>query len=88
MRIKWDRAALFHDEDVWEGVKDLAGRISYRANQATSAEVGITYNDVGSGESRRILIGPRGAAAIPVEFGTSKVPAKRYFKRTIDGMRE
>lgn len=83
-----DQDKIFGNEELWQSARTLAGQIARDANDATSARVGITVEDKGSGRSRRILIGPRGAAAIPVEFGHRGVPGKRFFKRTIDRLRK
>lgn len=74
--------APLQDEQAWEAVAQVAASISRQANQ-TSAKIGITFNRVDDA----IRIGPRGAAAIPVEFGSRYTPAKRYVKRALDAHR-
>lgn len=74
--------AVLEDEMVWDGVAQVAASISRMAND-TSAKIGITFNRIGD----VIRIGPRGAAAIPVEFGSVNSPAKRYVKRALDAHR-
>lgn len=86
-KFKWTPPAEY-PEEAWDAVKKIAIGILRDANNNTSAEIGITYNDVGEGGNRVIRIGPRGAAAIPVEFGTATVQARRPVKRAIDRFRE
>lgn len=86
-KFKWHPPAEPPDE-AWDGVKKIAGKIARQANTNTTAPIGITYNDIGSGRNRVIRLGPRGAAAIAVEFGTAVLQARRPVKRAIDKMRE
>lgn len=71
------------DPDVLEHVREVAGAVAGEAN-ITSAPIGITYRDLPDGGVR---IGPRGAAALPLEIGTRKIPARRYVKRALDNRR-
>lgn len=84
MKIRWLPEAVLDDEDAWKGVTEIAGEIARRANR-TSAKIGISYDRLD--EPKVVRIGPRGAAAIPVEYGTVDTPAKRYVKKAIDSMR-
>jgi hypothetical protein len=85
--LKFHEKAVLDNPQVWEGVRTLAGLIARDANNETSAKIGITFVDQGSGSDRRVLIAPTGAAAIPLEFGHQGVPAKRPVKKTIDRYR-
>lgn len=75
----WNREAILRDENVWKGVEEIAASISREAN-ATSAAIGITYRRL----EDAVRIGPRGAPAIALEFGTISQPARRYVKRALD----
>ena len=74
-------------DDAFPAVEGVAFEIAGVANRATSAPVGITTEVHGEGKGRHVLIGPTGAAGLPVEIGTWALPAKRYFKSTIDRIR-
>jgi hypothetical protein len=82
MHVTVNENAPLEDEQAWEATAAVAASICATANQ-TSAHIGITYNRIGD----KILIGPRGAPAIPVEYGTYRTPAKRYVKRALDAHR-
>lgn len=84
--IKVNTDAPFNDPKVWANLERIAGRICYDANQ-TSAKIGITYRTLGTGTDKRVLIGPRGKAAIPVEYGTYFMAGKGYVKRALDRAR-
>ena len=85
--FRWTPPAEF-PEEAWDGVKKIAGEISRDANNNTDAPAGFTYEDMGSGKDRVIRLGPVGAAAYPIEFGTRAIPARRPFKRAADKHRE
>ena len=74
-------------ESAWADAKEVAGRICAAANRNTSAKVGITYRDTERDGRRVIVIGPRGAAAYPVEFGKKGLRPRRQAKRAIDQAR-
>jgi hypothetical protein len=80
--LTFNEDAWKDDPLTWEGLRETAGKISLDANR-TSAMIGITYNDTEDG----VLIGPRGKAAIAVEFGHRSAPGKRYVKKAIDRAR-
>lgn len=69
--------------DALPAVEEKARKIAQAANRNTSAPAGITtetYDDY-------VLIGPTGAAGLPVEIGTRNMGARRYFKRAADAER-
>jgi hypothetical protein len=70
-------------EDALPATELLAQEIAGIANRRTSAPAGITTER----REDHVLIGPTGAAGLPVEIGTIFLPAKRYFKRSIDPLR-
>lgn len=76
--------AVYDDPAIMAAVRALAGAIAKDANQ-TSAAIGITWRDLPDGTGVRI--GPRGAAALPLEIGTARAPARRYLKRALDRRR-
>jgi hypothetical protein len=80
--MRLDPDAVRDDPQVWENVEKVAASISREANR-TSAKIGITYNRLGDA----VRIGPRGAAAIVVEFGGRSHPARRHVKRALDAHR-
>lgn len=86
-KFKWTLPAEWPEES-WDACKEKAGEISRLANRNTSAPVGITYRDLRSGGKRVIRVGPRGAAAIPVELGTRRLRARKPVKRALDQVRE
>lgn len=61
-------------------MEKVARAITRTANRMTSAKVGFTQEL----EEDHWLLGPTGAAAVPVEVGTFFMPAKRYFKAALD----
>lgn len=80
--LTFNEDAWKEDAHVWENLRNTAGKISMDANM-TSAPIGITYNDTENG----VLIGPRGKAAIAVEFGHRNVPGRRPVKKALDRAR-
>lgn len=82
-RIELNPAAAVQDPGVRRALEELATDIVVDANRATDAPVGITWNWMGD----VIRVGPRGAAAYPVEFGTSRIPARRMVKAALDRRR-
>jgi hypothetical protein len=85
--LKLDADAMKKAEGVDAELRRIAGSIARQANQ-TSAKIGITYrrNYRGRGDDVYTIV-PAGAAAIPVEFGSFRTPAKRYVKRALDAHR-
>lgn len=79
-----DPDAARDDRQVLAAVRAIAGRIAREANR-TSAEIGITYRDLPDGSGVRV--GPHGAAGLPLEIGTRRIPARRYVKRALDARR-
>lgn len=75
--------ALKEDPKVDAALRQFAGEVAREANR-TSAPIGITYRRTEPGVVR---IGPRGAAALPLEVGTSRIPARRYVKNALDRRR-
>lgn len=73
-----DRAP-FEDPQVWKSIRGKAWEVVETANQ-TSAPIGITYRQV----DEAVRITSRGAPAVALEVGTSRQPAKRYVKRSLD----
>mgnify|MGYP001080072025 CR=1 FL=1 len=81
--------------DTIPATEVLASEIAGIANRMTSAPVGITTETVRDDRvvptedrlATYVLIGPTGAAGLPVEIGTRHLNARRYFKRTIDRLR-
>ena len=82
--------APLKDPGAWRLAREVAGKIAASANRNTSAEAGITYEPKGTGvpAEGRILVGPTGAPAIALEFGTRYQPARRYVKRALDAARQ
>lgn len=70
-------------EDALDETEVKADRIAGIANRSTSAPVGITTER----KEDHILIGPTGAAGLPVEIGTLFLPAHRFFKAALDSDR-
>ena len=75
-----DVHTIVTERGVQRAVERKAGEICVDANQ-TSAKIGITWRRT---SETTVLIGPRGAAAIPVEYGTARTPARRPVKRALD----
>jgi hypothetical protein len=82
-----DETQILSEPAPWEGTRVIAGLMARDANDATSAKIGITFVERGTGKDRKVVLGPRGAAAVPVEHGHQGVPPKRPVKRTIDRYR-
>lgn len=79
-----DTDAILDSPQVLRATKQLAGDLAAETNR-TSAEVGITYRV--QEDRRTVRVGPRGAAALPLEVGTRRIPARRTFKRALDRRR-
>lgn len=75
------------DEQVWRAILGIGRQIAEAANGNTSAPIQVRAHFIDRGADRRVRIGPRGAAAIAVEFGTAKTPAHRPVKRALDRFR-
>ena len=71
---------ILSDPGVLAAVESVATEIVKDANANTSAPIGITWERRGD----VVHIGPRGAAAIAVEYGSYLLPAKRPVKRALD----
>ena len=78
-RIHRDRIAA----GAMPELREKARRIVIAANRNTSAPAGITFEE----KDDHILIGPTGAAGLPVEIGTRWMTPRRYFKRALDAER-
>ena len=87
--FKINKDAVLEDPGAWDLVRETAKKLAAAANQ-TSAKIGITYEPKGTGvpAEGRILVGPAGAPAIALEFGTRYQPARRYVKRALDAARQ
>lgn len=86
MPITLNPDAPREDERVWGNILDIGRRISKIANK-TTAPIGIMAHYEGRGKDRKVRIGPRGAPAIALEFGTARSPARRFVKRALDKFR-
>lgn len=75
------------DEQIWRAILALGRKIADEANGNTTAPIQVRAHFVDRGPDRRVRIGPRGAAAIAVEFGTAMFPARRPVKRALDRFR-
>lgn len=80
-RVTLDVPAILSDEGVQKAVEDVARSISKQANRNSTAPIGITYRRI---DDETVRIGPRGAAAVPIEYGTKDFPARRPVKRALD----
>lgn len=87
MPITLNERAPLEDNRVWNQVLDIGRQIAREANRNTSAPIGIMAHFEGRGADRKVVIGPRGAAAVPLEFGTARLPARRFVKRALDKFR-
>lgn len=80
--VKLHHAAIV--ADVMPKLAEKARRISRAANRNTRAPAGFTYEV----KDDHVLLGPTGAAGLPVEIGTLYFPARRPFKRAADADRD
>ena len=80
-RVTLDVPAILGSEGVQKAIEDAATSIIKQANRNTTAPIGITWRRV---DDETVRIGPRGAAAIPVEWAPRHVPARRPVKRALD----
>jgi len=78
VRIFEDR--ILADRGVSDALEKVATAIVRTANRNSGAPIGIKWERHGD----TILIGPRGAAAVAVEFGSRFLPARRPVKRALD----
>jgi len=76
-----DEHAILDDREVKAAVEDAASAIARTANANTRAPVGISWDRL---DDQTVRIGPRGAAAVAVEYGSRYAPARRPVKRALD----
>jgi hypothetical protein len=79
--VRLKESAILSSESVQRGLEDLAGSIAKQANSNSDAPIGIGWFRP---DEKRVRIGPRGAAAIVVEFGGRSHQARRPVKRALD----
>jgi hypothetical protein len=79
--IDLNESAILGSAEVNAAAEAVATSIVKTANRNTSAPVGITWRRV---DEQTIRIGPRGAAAIAVEYGSRMLSARRPVKRALD----
>jgi len=79
--VDLDQSAMLGSDGVKAAAEAVATSIIKTANRNTSAPVGITWR---RRDEQTIRIGPRGAAAIAVEFGSRSLSARRPVKRALD----